>query len=256
VTGTPQVLAILQARMSSTRLPGKVMADVLGRPMLVRQIERIRRASRLDALCVATSVDPGDDPIEKLCNSLSVDVVRGSLDDVLDRFYQAALRYRPMHVVRLTADCPLTDPTVVNEAIALHLADGFDYTSNTNPPTFPDGLDVEVFRFECLEQAAHEAQLRSEREHVTPFIRLQPERFRCGNLRNALNLSALRWTVDYAADLQFVREVYRLLYASNPDFDSKDVLELLARRPDLKDLNAGLERDEGYRKSVAAERRP
>ena len=157
------ILGILQARASSRRLPGKVMKPILGRPMLERQIERLRRARRLDKLVVATSTDPSDDPIAALCRSLAVECFRGSLDDVLDRFYQAARRAAPRAVVRLTGDCPLADPAVIDQLIELHARGGYDYTSNTLTRSYPDGLDAEVTQLHCLEAAWREARLPSER---------------------------------------------------------------------------------------------
>jgi spore coat polysaccharide biosynthesis protein SpsF len=249
-----RVVAILQARMSSTRLQGKVLMDLLGKPMLARQLERVGRARRLDGVCVATSVDASDAPIGALCKSLSVPAFRGSLQDVLDRYYQAAVPFQPEHVLRITGDCPLIDPAVIDELIEQHLAGGFDYSSNTLHPTYPDGLDAEVCRFTVLAQAWSEARLASEREHVTPFIKTRPERFRLGELRNSKDLSALRWTVDYAEDLAMVREVYARLYPTKPDFSMQDVLDLLERNPEISALAARVVRDEGYLKSLAEDR--
>lgn len=249
------ILAILQVRMSSTRLPGKVMMDVLGRPMLERQIERINRARHIDRLCIATTTEPSDDPITAFCAARSIDYCRGSLDDVLDRYYQAAQQYSPSHVVRVTGDCPLIDATVIDQVIELHLSGKFDYTCNRRPPTYPDGLDVEICRFECLRESWESARLASEREHVTPFIWNRPERFRLGTLHHrGRNLSELRWTVDYARDLEFVRAVYQRLHPSKPDFDMYDVLNLVDTNPQLLRLNSDFERDEGYRLSLEKDR--
>lgn len=247
------MLAILQARVSSTRLPGKVLLPLLGKPMLARQIERVRRARRIDRLVVATSDAADDDGIARLCAEEGVDCHRGSLDDVLDRFHGAALRFAPEHVVRLTGDCPLADPAVIDDVIGFYLGGGYDYATNAVQPTFPDGLDVEVFRFACLEQAWREATLPSQREHVTPFLHGQPQRFRVGHYRQATDLSRLRWTVDEPADFDFVQRVYEALYPANPAFGTADVLRLLARRPELAALNGQFLRNEGYLKSLAAD---
>lgn len=249
-----RVLAVLQARMSSTRLQGKVLLDLLGKPMLARQLERVGRARLLDGVCVATSVDASDAPVEALCKSLSVPVFRGDLQDVLDRYYQAATPFEPEHVLRVTGDCPLIDPAVIDQLVDLHLSGGFDYSSNTLHPTYPDGLDAEVCRFAVLRQAWSEARLASEREHVTPFIKTRPDRFRLGELRNPQDLSALRWTVDYAEDLAMVREIYARLYPVRPDFSMHDVLALLERSPEIAALAARVVRDEGYLKSLAEDR--
>lgn len=246
------VIAVLQARMSSSRLPGKVLLPILGQPMLARQIERIRRSRLLDDLIVATSSDKSDDPIQALCASIGTACHRGSLEDVLDRLYKAALPREPDSVVRLTGDCPLADPDVIDAVIALHLDGGYDYTSNIDPPTFPDGLDVEVIRRSALVDAWNEARLPSEREHVTPFIRNNRERFRAGVLPNAMgDLSQLRWTVDEPVDFELVSAIYESLYPRGSDFTTADVLRLLAERPDLAGLNARFERNEGLLKSLA-----
>lgn len=244
------ILAILQARVSSTRLPGKVLKPLLGIPMLLRQIERINRASLIDRLIVATSENISDDPIEEMCRSNGIPCYRGNLDDVLDRYYRAAKEFKPEHVVRLTGDCPLIDSRVLDRVISFYLEGGYDYASNTIAPTFPDGLDVEVFRFSCLEEAWREAALPSQREHVTPFMHQQPNRFRTGCFRQEQDLSHMRWTVDEPEDFEFVTQVYEALYPVNPAFTMEDVLCLEARRPELMAINAQFQRNEGYLQSL------
>ena len=220
-----RILTILQARMSSTRLPGKVMRPILGQPMMARQIERLRRARRIGDLVVATSVEPGDDVVASCAERLGCLVFRGSLADVLGRYAGALERHGPAdHVVRVTADCPLTDWRVVDEVIERHLAAGADYTSNTVERTYPKGLDVEIVRAPLLLQAAAEAQDPYEREHVTPFFYFRPERFRIEQVTQAVDQNLLRWTVDTPADFVFTEAVYRALYAAKPDFLSEDVL--------------------------------
>jgi spore coat polysaccharide biosynthesis protein SpsF len=247
------ILGILQARASSRRLPGKVLKPILGRPMLERQIERLRRSKRMDRLVVATSADPSDDAIAALCQSLAVDCFRGSLEDVLDRFYQAACRDAPRAVVRLTGDCPLADPIVIDRLIHLHAAAGYQYTSNTLTRSYPDGLDAEVVDFGCLESAWREARLPSEREHVTPFIYHHPERFRLGNLAGDADLSHLRWVVDEPEDLAFIAAIYEALYPSSPAFTTADILALLERRPDIAALMGHAPTNEGYQRSLAGD---
>lgn len=223
------MLAILQARMSSTRLPGKVLKPLLGEPMLARQIERVRRARGIDKLVVATSDDASDDPIESLCGALGVGVYRGSLTDVLGRYRGAAMRFGPAdHIVRLTGDCPLADWEVIDAVLDRHLAEAADYTSNCLKLTFPKGLDVEVFKAAHLETAFHEARDPYEREHVTPFFYRHPDRFRLSNLECDPPLGDLRWTVDTPEDFAFVERVYEALYPANPAFLSKDIARLTA----------------------------
>ncbi|MFQ6007575.1 MAG: cytidylyltransferase domain-containing protein [Candidatus Zixiibacteriota bacterium] len=244
------ILAILQARVSSTRLPGKVLKPILGRPMLWRQLERVLRVRNIDKLVVATSDRPEDRDVGALCEAFDVECFFGSLDDVLDRFYQAAKRYNPVHVVRLTGDCPLSDPEVIERIIEFHLEGEYDYTSNTIEPTFPDGLCAEIMQYSCLQQAWQEARLPSEREHVTPFIIKRPERFKLGNFKGEEDLSALRWTVDEPEDFVLVTRIYEALYPQNPQFTMRDILDFLDKNPELIAINSAFERNEGYRKSL------
>lgn len=247
------IVAALQARVSSTRLPGKVLMPILDVPMLFRQVERIRRSRSLDELVIATSTDVTDDPIERGCDEYSVRCFRGSLSDVLDRVYRASAPLNPRHVVRLTGDCPLTDPAVIDRVVAFHLDGNYDYTSNVDEPTFPDGLDVEIVRFACLEEAWREARLPSQREHVTPFIREHPEHYRIGSFRNEVDLSHFRWTVDEPEDFALIETIYTSLYPENPAFSTDDILMLLASRPELTELNSRFKRNEGYLKSREAD---
>lgn len=228
------ILGILQARMSSTRLPGKVLLPVLAQPMLARQVERLRRSHRIDQLVLATSTESSDDQLQQLAAHLDMPCARGPLDDVLERFHRAAEAHGGAHIVRLTGDCPLTDPDIIDACIAKHLQEGNDYTSNIDPPTWPDGLDVEVVAREALEIAWREAEEADEREHVTLYIRRHPERFTIDNLEADVDRSHLRWTVDEPEDLEFVRTVYETLYPAIPTFTTADILDLIEQRPELK----------------------
>ncbi|HTK36156.1 MAG TPA: glycosyltransferase family protein [Caulobacteraceae bacterium] len=232
------ILAVLQARMSSTRMPGKVMAPVLGEPMIWRQIERMRRARTLSKIVVATSTAASDDALAGFLLGRGCSVYRGDLNDVLARFAACAAAWNPDHVVRLTADCPLIDPQVIDAATALAVSQAADYASNCEQRSYPDGLDVEVISVGALAAAAREATGAFDREHVTPFIRSRPERFRQAHLIQARNLGALRWTVDRPEDFAFVRAVFGKLYPVDPGFGMEEVLELLAERPDLAALAA------------------
>lgn len=221
-------LAVLQARMSSTRLPGKVLAPVLGEPMIARQIERLRRSARIDELIVATSTDPSDDPLAAGAEALGVAVFRGSLRDVLSRFTDV-LTARPQAraLVRLTADCPLTDWTLIDALIDLHLAQDADFTANDlDVRTYPHGLDAEVVRPAALLRAGREATDPYEREHVMPFLYRRPDQHRLVGMTRFPSLAHLRWTVDYPADLEFVRGVYAQLYPANPAFLTEDIVAL------------------------------
>jgi spore coat polysaccharide biosynthesis protein SpsF len=245
------ILAILQARMSSTRLPGKVLKPILNRPMLSLQLERVRRSTQIDTLLVATSVDASDDSIAELCQREKVGCFRGSLNDVLDRYYQAALPYEPAHVVRLTGDCPLSDPDIIDRVIRYHVAESFQYTSNCHPPTFPNGLDVEIVQYPVLRTAWQEAKETYQREHVMPFLWQQPERFRLGNLTNSEDYSHMRWTVDHPEDFALVTEIFENLYPANPEFGFREILAFVQSQPNLGNINAQFKRNESLAKQLA-----
>jgi glutamate-1-semialdehyde-2,1-aminomutase len=247
-----KTVAIVQARMGSSRLPGKVLADIEGRPMLWRVAGRAGRARLVDEVVVATSDTPADDPVADFCRREGFACFRGSEGDVLDRFYRAAEAFGADVVVRLTADCPLIDPEVIDKVVGVYEAGGYDYVANTLRSTYPDGLDVEVFSFEALARAWREAALETQREHVTPYIRASGN-FRVGGVKNEADLSRRRhrWTVDGPADLRFVREIYGRL-GGDGNFLMEDVLRLLAEHPELRQDGAVL--NEGYYLSIARER--
>ena len=248
------IAAPVQARLGSTRLPGKALMDVAGRPLLSHLVERARRIPGLEAVVIATTERPGDRPLVAFAEAHGLPVYTGSEDDVLDRFHRAAERFGVSIVVRVTPDCPLLDPAVAGLVLRRFLDAGgeLDYASNTQPPTFPDGQDTEVFSAAALARAWREARLPSEREHVTPYIWKHPDRFRLANVRHAEDLSAMRWTVDEAADLEFVRRVFARLGADRP-FGMGEVLDLLPRQPALLDINRSFTRNEGYARSVRAD---
>ena len=243
------ILAIIQARVSSSRLPGKVQKYILGKPMILHEIERLRKSKYIDQTVLATSREKSDDTLMGLCQENAIELFRGSLDDVLDRYYQCASLYQPEHIVRITGDCPLLDWNVVDAVIRKHLTEKNDYTSNTLQVSYPDGLDVEVMRYDALEKAWNEAELPSEREHVTQYLIKHPEFFKQGNLRYRQDLSVLRWTVDEPEDFQFVTKVYEALYRENAEFTMQDVLDLLNNQPELLKINNDFERNEGLLKS-------
>ena len=235
----PFVLAIVQARMSSSRLPGKVLKPILGRPMIGHHIDRLHRCHTIDRIIVATSGEESDDAIARFCAADGIGCYRGPLGDVLARFEGAAREYAPAdHVVRLTGDCPLADPEVIDETVSRHLVSGNAYTSNVLEQTFPNGLDVEVMTRTALSQAAAEANDLYDREHVTPFLYRRPGRYQLGNVRSDTDHGNMRWTVDTEADFRMVEAVYRELYAPNKSFGYRDILKLLDRRPDIALINS------------------
>lgn len=238
--GNTKVVAIVQARMASTRLPGKIMAEVNGRPLLDLMLGRVARADTVDEVCVATSVQPQDDTVEALSRKLGVRCFRGDESDVLGRYRAAAEAANADVVVRLTADCPFADPGVIDAAVRQFRAEDVDYLSNVMKRTYPDGLDVEVFGRETLERTAREAEMPALREHVTVYMRtgafphLPSGGFRVGHLVNAVNFSHLRWTVDRREDLAFVRAVVPRL---KEGFSWLELIALLTRDAELLQYN-------------------
>jgi len=226
-----------------------VLKDLCGRSVLERVIARASAARSLSEVTVVTGTGPENLPIVKLCSVLGIRVFCGSESDVLDRFHQFAKLIRPDNIVRITADCPLIDPRVIDLVVKAHAASGADYTTNTAPPTFPDGEDVEVFTFPALEKAWCKAVLPSEREHVTPFIRNHSRIFRLHSVKNKVDLSGKRWTLDDPKDFKFISAVYRAL-GSRGLFGMAEILALLKKRPGLEKLNSGIARNQGYKKSL------
>lgn len=229
-------LAILQARMASTRMPGKVMAPVLGEPMIWRQVERIRRARSVSKVVVATSTAASDDALAAFLVGRGCSVYRGDHDDLLTRFDACAMAYGAERIVRLKADCPLTDPQVIDAAVALSMRSGAAYTGNCEVRSYPRGLEAEVITAEALSAAAREAVEAEDRGQVTSYVRRFPLRFAQAQLICPIDRSELRWTVDRPEDFCFVREVYSALYPENPDFGLQEIVELLEVRPELAAL--------------------
>jgi glutamate-1-semialdehyde 2,1-aminomutase len=237
------VVAIVQARMGSTRLPNKVMRSIGGVPMIELLLTRLSKASEINRIVVATSIAPGNEPLVAHVKRLGYACEQGSENDVLDRYYQAALLHKADVVVRITGDCPLIDPAIVDEAVRRFKLEGVDYLSNTSPPTYPDGLDTEVFSFSALERAAQEATRLFDREHVTPYLR-ESGQFSRTSIQHDQDFSALRWTVDEVADFEVISMVFSNL---SPDihFSWLQVLELQQKKPELFFKNQDLVRNEG-----------
>lgn len=235
------VVAIIQARMGSTRLPGKVLLEADGSSLLEYQISRVQKSREIEKLIVATSTLPQDDPIEKLCNEKGILCFRGSENDVLARYYESAKQHQASTVVRLTADCPFSDPVIIDKTIQLFRKSGVDYAANTVPPEssmFPDGSDVEVFSMSALERAYLEAKDSSDREHVTFYLWKGDNGFRTAQLLNDHNWSQYRITVDYPEDLEVVRFIIKELHGRKSFGHIPEVIELLNLNPDMKAKNA------------------
>jgi spore coat polysaccharide biosynthesis protein SpsF len=234
-----RTVCIVQARTGSTRLPGKVMLDIAGEPMLERVVERCRAVEGVDEIVVATTSAERDRPVAELASRIGVGCHRGSEDDVLERYVEAARRFRAEAIVRITADCPLLDPGVSSRVVARFSEESPDYASNVLRRTYPRGLDTEVITRTALEAAHDEAIERDDREHVTRFVWQRPQRFHLLSVEGEVDRSALRWTVDTAEDLQLVRLIYERL--GHGAFATAEVVELLEHNPEWAAINAHVE---------------
>ena len=246
------VVAIIQARMSSSRLPGKVLMPLAERPVLWHVFNRIKGCRTIQKVVVATSIDASDDAIGDWCRQNGIALYRGSLQDVLDRYYQAAKCFGAEAVVRITADCPAIDPEIVDEVVSGFISGHYDCYGLAGE--FPDGLDCTVFSFDALERAWKDARLNSEREHVGPYIENHPELFSNGALYKFKGLGHHRWTLDEPRDYTFLQQIFNRLFIEGINFSSGDVLNLLEKEPELLRINGSITRNEGYLKSVTAER--
>jgi spore coat polysaccharide biosynthesis protein SpsF len=238
----PKTVIIVQARMGSTRLPGKILKTVLDRPLLSYQIERLRRVTLADQLLIATTLQAADQVIVRLCQQEGVDTFRGSEEDVLNRYYLAAREAKATTVVRVTSDCPLIEPAVIDRAIAtlLENSDKFDYVSNGLERTYPRGMDVEAFTFEALERAEREAKEASEREHVTLYMVRHPELFRLASIKAESDNSRYRLTVDTPEDFELIKRLLEALYPHFPNFTLDQLLQLLKENPEWPKINANI----------------
>jgi spore coat polysaccharide biosynthesis protein SpsF len=230
-----KVTAIIQARIRSTRLPGKVLAEIEGDPMLWHVVRRTRAAETVDEVVVATTTEPADDGIVAVCRERGVACFRGSEEDVLDRYYQTARRHDAQAIVRITSDCPLIDPEIIDKTVRAFLEDQPDYASNVGVRSYPRGLDTEVMSFRALEVAWRSAREPYQRSHVTPYLYENPGQFKVLSVTSDEDYSAHRWTVDTAEDLEVVRAMYARF--ESEDFRWRDVLRLLEREPELAEIN-------------------
>ncbi|MBP9694933.1 MAG: glycosyltransferase family protein [Candidatus Magasanikbacteria bacterium] len=252
-----KIIGIIQARMGSTRLPGKMLLSLGGKLVIEHVFGRARAAKKISQVVLATTTSPADDPLAAWATEQGIPYFRGSESDVLDRYYECAKLFEADAVVRLTGDCPLLDPQVIDGVVDAYVSvDGkYEYVSNIHPPTFPDGLDTEVFSFGALEKAWREAALQSEREHVTPYIWKNPEIFPASNVSctvdgKSINLSEERWTLDTPSDFNFLRAVVEHLESGEDKSDFSSIFNLINTNPDWRDINAGQTRNEGYAKSL------
>lgn len=236
------IVTVIQARTGSTRLPNKVLMPLAGKTLLERMIERVQWSELAGKIIVATTEEKSDDVIQEICEKNNFRIYRGSTEDLLDRHYQAAKLFNADAVVKIPSDCPLIDFRIIDKVIDYFIknSEKFDFVSNLHPATYPDGNDVEIMHFSVLENAWKNATRKLEREHTTPYIWENPDKFRIGNVEweTGLNYSmSYRFTIDYPEDYEFIRRVYDELYHKNPKFSLTDILKLLEEKPEIKKIN-------------------
>lgn len=243
---------IIQARLGSSRLPGKVLREIKGKSVLLHCLEQISYSTLIDDIIVATTTNPNDNLLVEKVKSYGYEVFRGNEEDLLDRYYQAARAFNTKIIVRVTSDCPLVDPEVIDKTIKAFQNSNCDYCCNAIPPTYPDGYDTEVFTFETLEKAWREASLISEREHVSPYIWKNKDKFKFVNLENDVDLSHIRITVDQKEDFMLIEKIINKINKS--PILLRDIMKLLEEEPELLEINKMHSRNEGYAKSVEEDR--
>jgi spore coat polysaccharide biosynthesis protein SpsF len=232
------IIAIVQARFGSTRLPGKIFKPLADKPMIWHVVDRLSYTKMLDKIVIATTTLFEDNQVEQFCNINNISFYKGSSNDVLSRYYQTAKNYNAEIVIRVTSDCPVIDPVIIDAMLKQFIQeDHIDYLSNTLERTFPRGLDAEIFTFAALEKTFNEAKLDYEHEHVTPYIYNNPELFTIKNYANETDLSSYRWTVDTSEDFRFIEEIYNSLYKKDKIFLCKDILQLIEKHPELTKIN-------------------
>jgi spore coat polysaccharide biosynthesis protein SpsF len=242
-------LVIIQARMSSSRLPGKVLKNLNQKPLLQWMIERVQRCEEVDKIVIATSTSNDDDAISEWCNNHNIHCYRGELDNVLARFYHAATYYQADIIIRLTADCPIIDPKVIDEHIRFYRQNNYDYVSNGPEMTYPDGMGVEVFSYLTLQKVFQQATLASEKEHVTAFIYNHPKEFRLYNFKYHQDFSWIRVTVDYPEDFTLIEKLVNGLLPNN-EFTLEDIINYVKKHPDMLNINNQYSPNEGYELSL------
>lgn len=240
---------IIQARTGSKRFLNKVLIDIENKPMVCHVIDRVKKALLVEQIILATSNNINDQILLKIADDENIIGFTGEEEDVLSRFYHAALKYNADPIIRITADCPLIDPTLIDKMIKFYDEEDYDYISNTVERTFPDGLDVEIFSFAVLEKIHMQAKWKSEREHVTPFIYKNQNLFKIFNYKNECDLSNLRWCVDQKLDLDMIERIFREMKPKT-SFSIDDVLKLLSKKPEISKINSHIETNEGYIESL------
>lgn len=244
------VAAIIQARMGSTRLRGKVMKKIMGKPILWHLANRLRKSKFIDKIIIATTMDKKDDAIEEFASEYHLGIYRGSENDLVDRYYNTARKYNADVIVRIWGDCPLIDPEIIDKTIEKFLSYKADYANNFNPPTFPLGMDIEIYSFNTLEQIWKETNDPFFREYPFEYIYANQNSLTAIYIKNDIDLSDLHWTVDYIKDFELIKTIFEKLYSKDKAFNMKDILDLIDKHPELREINKGLKRNIEYTKEL------
>ena len=253
ISQNKKITVMIQTRTGSSRLPSKVLAKIENRPMIWHVINRVKKIKTVQQIALITTREKNDKVLLKIAKNNKIIGFAGDKNDVLNRHYQCALLYRADPIIRITSDCPLIDPRLVEKMLQFYLAHDYDYVCNVLPRTYPDGLDAEIFSFKLLKKVTNTAKLKSDREHVTTCIRNNPHKFKIFNYKNDCDLSNLRWTVDEKRDLKFVRKIYSEM-RPKVIFSIQDVLEVITKNPKISEINRNIMRNEGYLKSLKKDR--
>lgn len=248
------IIGILQARTKSSRLPQKVLRKIKDKTLLELYINRIRKSRLIDNIIIATTTEPEDNIIENLAKKIKIDCFRGSENDLIDRYYQCAKKYNADIIVRLCSDDPFVDYQIVDRAIQIFKDNQADFVTNHFDPTYPEGLDIEVYSIGALEKSWQEAKLLSEREHVFPYVQNNQDQFKIINFTQDKDYSHLRWTIDYECDYEMTKVIYDYLYGKKPIFLQEDILQLLEKHPEISEINAHIKRKEGVNLTKANDR--
>lgn len=245
---------IIQARLGSKRFPKKVLSKIENKPMIWYSIERLKGIPEIKQVILATTKNPQDEILLKIAKECNIMSFKGKTFDVLDRYYKCAIKFDADPIIRITGDCPLIDSVIIKKMLNKYMKNDYDYLTNTFPPTFPDGLDVEIFSFKTLQKIVHKAKLSSEKEHVTSYIQNHPKEFKIFNYENTKDLSKLRWTVDEKQDLIFVKKIYNIM-KPKVNFSMQNILKIISKEPDISKINSKISRNEGYLKSIKKDKK-
>ena len=251
------IVGIIAARISSSRLPGKVMLKLGNKIILRHMIDRMKVAKKLDNIVVATSLNPNDDVLYEYCRQNSIDCYRGDENDLIDRYYTISKKINCDVIARFGADCPLIDPKIIDKVITIYLENDFDFVSNHGPPpkTYPEGMTLDVYSANILCEAFHDAKKPSEREHISPFFWNNPKRYRLHRVDYHTDISKYRLSLDYSEDFELIQIIFKKLYNENVIFSLEEIIQFLEKNPKIKKINSHIEQSIGIKRSFEEDKR-